>query len=180
MEMADSTPFRRRIAAGFLLSAALLLAGCGYRFAGGGDSIDPALRTVFVETFVNRTSEANIENILRSAFISQFTQGSRFKLSRSREEADAIFRGTVLSLQASTLAYKANDLAAEERMTVTLEISLEERESGRVIWSDGAFTATGDYAVPTLGAKEAGRKNALAKLGSDTAERAYRLMMSGF
>jgi outer membrane lipopolysaccharide assembly protein LptE/RlpB len=178
--MADSTPLRRRIAAGFLLSAALLLAGCGYRFAGEGDSIDPALRTVFVETFVNRTSEPYVENIFRSAFINRFVQEGRLKLVPSRKEADAIFRGAVLSLQASTLAYKANDLAAEERMTVTLEISLEERDGGRVIWSDGAFTATGDYAVPTLAAKEAGRKNALAKLGSDTAERAYRLMMSGF
>jgi outer membrane lipopolysaccharide assembly protein LptE/RlpB len=178
--MADSKPLRRRIAAGLFLTAALLLAGCGYRFAGGEESIDPALRTVFVETFVNRTSEPYVENIFRSAFINRFVQEGRLKLAPGRGAADAVFRGTIRSLQVSPLAYKPNDLAAEERLTVTLEIALEERESGRVIWSDGAFTATGDYPVPTLAAKEAGRKNALSKLGSDTAERAYRLMMSGF
>jgi len=158
----------------------LLLAGCGYRFAGGGESIDPAIRTVFVETFANKTSEAHAENIFRAAFVSRFVREGRFKLVGSRGEADALCRGTVRSLQTSPLAYKASDLAAEERITATLEIYFEQRESGRVIWSDGAFTVTADYPVMTVGAREADRKNALVKLAGDAAERAYQLMIAGF
>jgi len=141
-----------RIVAGYFLLAALILIGCGYRFAAGEESVDPAIRTIFVDVFTNKTSEAHAENIFRTAFINRFVQSGRFKLGSSRGEADAVCRGTIRSLQASPLAYKASNLAAEERLTITLEISLEERESGRVIWSDGSFTGTGDYAVTSVGA----------------------------
>ena len=113
-----------------LLGALLLvclLAGCGYQFEGGGESIHPAVRTVFVDVFANRTSEAYAENIFRAAFISRFVQDGRFKLAGSRGEADAIFRGTVKNLITYPLSYKAGNLSAEDRLTVTLEISFEER-----------------------------------------------------
>jgi hypothetical protein len=162
-----------------LLLASLLLAGCGYRLA-GEESVAPAFRTVFVDTFTNKTGEAYAENIFRSAFISRFVQEGRFKPARSRGEADLICRGSVRNLQAAPLAYKATNLSAEDRITVTLEISFEERESGRVIWTERSFVGTGDYPVTTAGVTESSRKNALVKLANDLAEKAYRLMMSGF
>ena len=163
-----------------MVLTALLLTGCGYRFAEGEESVSPALRTVFVDVFTNKTSEAYAESIFRSAFISRFVQEGRFKLARSRGEADMICRGTVRSLQAAPLAYKANNLTAEDRITVTLEISFEERESGRVDLGERCLYRDRDYPVTTVGVTEASRKNALIKLANDTAERAYRLMMSGF
>jgi hypothetical protein len=143
------------------LLLALLLAGCGYRFSGGGESIHPAIRTVFVDVFSNRTSEAYADSIFRAAFISRFVQDGRFTLAGSRAEADAICRGTVKMLQVFPLSYKAGDLSAEERLAITMDLSFEERESGRTIWSDGAFTGTGDYPVTTVGVTETSRKNAL-------------------
>jgi hypothetical protein len=157
-----------------------LLAGCGYRFEGAGESIYPAIRTVFVDVFANRTSEAYAENIFRAAFINRFVQDGRFKLARSRGEADAVFRGTVKNLITYPLAYKAGNLSAEDRLVITLEFSFEERQSGRILWSEGGFSGTGDYPVTTVGATETIRKNTLIKLADDTAERAYRLIMSGF
>jgi hypothetical protein len=159
---------------------ALFLVGCGYRFVGDGESIPPTVRTVFVDVFANKTSEVYAETFVRTAFINQFVQNSRLRLVRNRGEADAICRGTVKNLLASPLAYKAGGLSAENRLTITLEISFEERESGRTIWADRTFTGTGDYLVTTVGDTETSRKNALIKLANDTAERAYRLMLSGF
>jgi hypothetical protein len=159
----------------------LSIASCGYRFAGEEPQrIDPSLRTVFVEAFANRTSEANAANIFRTAFISRFVQEGRFKLAGSRGEADVVCQGTVRGLQASPLSYKATNFSAEDRLSVTLEISLEDRGSGKTLWSDKSLIGTGDYPVTTVGMTETSRKNALVKLANDTAERAYRLMMSGF
>ncbi len=167
--------------AGVLIALiALLPAGCGYRFAGEEASVSPGLRTVFVDVFANRTGEAYAESIFRSAFISRFVRDGRFSLARSRGEADVICRGTVRSLQTMPLSYRANKFSAEERITVTLDISFEERQSGRKIWADGAFVGTGDYAVSAAGVTERSRKNALTALANDTAERAYHLMMSAF
>jgi hypothetical protein len=158
----------------------LLLSGCGYSFSGISKSAYPAIQSVFVDTFTNRTSEANLDTILRTAFSNEIVQNGHFKLVSSREEADAIFRGTILSLQIAPLAYKAGSLSAEDRITVTMELKFDERASGRTLWMNGSFIGTGDYRVTAVGATEANRKNALTKLASDSAENAYRLMMSDF
>lgn len=158
----------------------LFLAGCGYSFVGGGASTYPQIRSVYVDTFTNRTSEANADNIFRTAFSSQIVQSGHFKLVASRGEADAVFRGSILSLQAAPLAYRTSNLTAEDRITVTMELFFEDRQSGRIIWSNTSFVGTGDYPVTTVGVTESSRRNALTKLASDAAERAYRLMMSDF
>ena len=159
----------------------LLLAGCGYHFAGGGgETFHPHLRTVYVEAFANRTSEANAENILRSAFNSEMVQRGRFRLVARPEEADSIFRGTIVALVANPLAYKPTNLSAEDRLTIILDLSFIERSSGKALWADGAFTMTGDYAVTSVGVTEASRRTALTKLASDAAEKAYRAMISDF
>ena len=158
----------------------LLLSGCGYSFSGISKSAYPTIQSVFVDTFTNRTSEPNLDTILRGAFINEITQNGHFKLASSREEADAIFRGTILSLQVAPLAYKTGSLSAEDRIIVTLELTFEERASGRTLWTNGSFVGTGDYRVTAVGATETNRRNSLTKLASDAAEKAYRLMMSDF
>jgi len=163
-----------------MVLTALLLTGCGYSLVGGRGTFAPGVRTVFVDVFTNRTSEANADSIFRIAFNNQVVQSGHFKLAQSPGEADAIFRGTILSLQSSPLAYQTSNLSAEDRITVTMQISFEERASGQVLWANDAYTGTGDYRVTTVGATETSRRDALVKLANDTAERAYRLMMSNF
>jgi hypothetical protein len=65
-------------------------------------------------------------------------------------------------------------------MVVVLDLQFVHSGSGQVIWSDRTFSGTQDYAIPEGANTESARKNALAKLAMDTAERAYRMMMSGF
>ncbi len=159
----------------------LLLAGCGYRFVGGGDTAYPAIRTVFVDVFANRTSEAYAENIFRTAFINRFVQDGRFKLAGSRGEADAVFHGTIKNLVTYPLAYKASNLSAENRLDIiTGNILRGATERPDSLVEQRLFLVTGDYPVTTVGATETSRKNALIKLADDAAERAYRLLMSDF
>lgn len=163
----------------FILSA-LLISGCGYRFSPGGEYIDKKIRTVFIDNFANRTGETYIDNTIRNAFINQFTTGSRFTIVDRREKADAVFRGSIDNITTAPLSYQKSNLAAEERVTITMELAFEEQDTKKSIWTNKSFSGYQDYATPDLNSKEANRKNALIKLSNDTAERAYRLMMSGF
>jgi hypothetical protein len=165
---------------GFALIQILFISGCGYRFNPDGEYIDKSIQTVFVDNFSNRTSEANIENAIRSAFIDQFIKGRRLKLVDSREASDAVFRGSIDSLITAPLAYQKDNLAAEERMTMTMELVLEEKDNRKVIWTDKSFSGTQDYPFTDVSMREKNRKDALIKLSNDSAEKAYRLMMSGF
>jgi hypothetical protein len=162
------------------LLSALLISGCGYRFSPGGEYIEKKIRTVFIDNFTNRTGETYIDNTIRNAFINQFTTGSRFTIVDRREKADAVFRGSIDNITTAPLSYQKSNLAAEERVTITMELAFEEQDTKKSIWTNKSFSGYQDYATPDLNSKEANRKNALIKLSNDTAERAYRLMMSGF
>jgi hypothetical protein len=166
----------------FLLTLLLLLAGCGYSFSPGGEYIDKDIRTVYVETFANRTSEANIEATFRSAFIDQFRKSSRFKLADRREDADAVLKGSINNLSVSHLSYSTADVAKEDRATVTMELVFEERKDRKIIWSNSAFSWYGDFSVVSTDTlrTEVNKRSALDKLATDLADRAYRLIMSGF
>ena len=165
---------------GICLFLALILS-CGYGFAPKGDYIDKRIQNIYVEAFDNKTSQAGIENYVRTAFINQILQGSRFKTVASVEAADAIIKGSVLNISTSPLSYNANTLVAEERVTVVVEINFREKESGKTIWSSKNATGSVDYKMENnINMFPAARKNALIKLSNDLAEKAFNMMMAGF
>jgi len=158
-----------------------LILSCGYAFAPQGDYIDKLIKTVYVQSFENKTSQAELENYVRTAFIDQFILSGRFKIVQNVESADAIIKGSVLNINTAPLSYRANTLVAEERATMILEISFREKESGKTIWSSKNVTGQVDYKMEdNINTFPATRKNAYVKLSNDTAEKAFNLMMSGF
>jgi len=94
--------------------------------------------------------------------------------------ADAILKGSIKSLTTSHLSYDINNIAVEERVTMTMELVFEERDTEKVIWMNKNLSAMEDYRITDQLASESSRKDALIKLSNDTAEKVYRLMMSGF
>ncbi len=159
----------------------IVLFGCGYTFAPRGEYIDKHITTVYVQFFENKTSQAELENYVRTAFINQFIQNSRLKIVGSAEEADAIVKGKILNLNTSPLSYGSNSLVAEERATMILEVDFWEKESGKTIWSSKNITGTVDYTLSTdINSVPAIKKDAFIKLANNTAEKAFNLIMSGF
>lgn len=157
--------------------------GCGYRFVSSEDNIDPRIQSVFVDSFVNRTSQAGLESLFRNAFGDQILRGGRFRLAGSREEADAIIRGSIQRLTTSPVSYHQTDFAAEETITVVLDITFEEQGSKKIIWQNRNFSYSDDYQIVSrqqLAASEVVRQSALAKMAGDVAERVYSLIRSGF
>jgi hypothetical protein len=67
----------------FLFFCALVLSACGYGFAPAGEYIDKRIQKIYVEQFDNKTFQAEMENYIRSAFIGQIIQTSRFKIADS-------------------------------------------------------------------------------------------------
>lgn len=169
-----------KIQYGCLLALVLMLAGCGYAFSPQGDYIDQRIRNIYVEPFGNKTAQAEVENFMRTAFIDQILQNSRFKAVPNSEQADAIISGNILGLNTVTLSYRKNILAAEERMTVLLEASFREKESGKMIWASRQVIGTVDYKLYDAANPLPFRKQALDKLSKDTAENAFNMMMSNF
>ena len=157
--------------------------GCGYRFAPAGEKIGQDIHKVYVGAFTNNTAEANIEATFRNAFIDRFIDGRRFKIVNDEAQADALLKGDIKTLVTSHLAYRGGgNRAVEKRITVTLSLTLEARGEKKILWREENFSQWEDYAFDgrNSNAEQAGRKNALVKLANDTAEKAYRIMISDF
>jgi hypothetical protein len=172
-----------------ILLLILLTAGCGYHFNEMADESLSGIQKVYVGNFPNRTDEAYLENIFRNALIDQFIRGNRFQVVGDEAEADAVVRGTVQRVTTTHTAYEESDLAAEERVSLSVQIVFEDRATGRTLWEDRNFSGTEDYLVTDVAESHVddnniemlqSKKKALIKLSGDMAERAYRLMIAGF
>jgi hypothetical protein len=154
---------------------------CGYAFAPQGEYIDKKIQKIYVGQFDNKTSYAEVENYVRTAFMDQFILTQRFKIVESVELADATIKGGVISITTAPLSYRSSTIAAEERATMTLELTFREKESGKDIWKTQGISGTVDYTIQgDVNLQPATRKTAFIKLANDTAEKTFNQMMSGF
>lgn len=167
-----------------VLTLLLFFSGCGYRLnTQRGDNISPDIQKVYVDIFANHTPEANIESEFRNAFIAQFIKGLRFKVVNSAALADAVLKGEINHLTSSPLAYRGvQDVAAEKKISVTLALTFTAQSNAAILWTEKNFVQWEDFDLGggSFNATKANQKNALSKLATDAAERAYRLMTSDF
>lgn len=156
--------------------------GCGYRFSPMGENISRDIQKIYVDVFVNNTPEANIETEFRNAFIDQIIKGRRFKAVNDAASADAVLKGEIKNLAASTLAYRgAQNLAAEKKITATLALTLTARISSTILWQEKNFQQWEDFDLGgNFNTAQVNQQTALSKLARDAAERAYRMMTSDF
>lgn len=167
--------------AGWVWMLALALVGCGYSLY-GGDAMDPVIRTVYVAPFANRTAEAKIETTFRNGFIDEIARNGRYRIAADEASADAILRGNILRLVTSPLAYNKDDLAMEQRLTVSLSLLFTDLRNRRTLWQSEDFSWYQDYSasVTDQSQTDANRQNALVTLSRETAARAVNLMTSNF
>ncbi|MBW2637068.1 MAG: hypothetical protein JRC86_06035 [Deltaproteobacteria bacterium] len=158
----------------------LPVSGCGYRFAPAGETMDRKINAVYIDTFRNHTSEAQVENYVRNAFINQFIRGNRFKSAYGKETSDAVLSGKIRGLSTSHVSYEQNDTAREDTISLSFDLEFKDSE-GTILWAKKSLSGREAYKIdnnPTI--TERNRKEALIKLSRDMAEKAYRDIMSGF
>jgi len=164
-----------------LILTAVVPAGCGYRFSPGGESLDPAIRLVYIDNFDNKTPQPYVEIYFRNAFADQFRRTSRFSLAESKGKSDALIRGSINAVYMSSLSYTKSDFATEDRVTITASVVFQDRNN-EIIWRNDSLSGYQDYAIDpnNAAATEQNRRAAIQKLAGDMAERAFKYIMSGF
>ena len=54
----------------------------------------------------------------------------------TEKKRGSVFRGSIDSLTTAPLSYQKSDLAAEERVTVSMELAFEEQDTKRLSWTN--------------------------------------------
>ena len=167
-----------RIAAMLLV---VLLAGCGYHtpetsenWAGG------EARIVYVQLFVNQTSEPYLENYLTDAMVAELSRSRVFRLTEDPDLAEVIIAGEVKNFDSSSLSYGSSDRITSYRATMTVAAHLMRKQTGEVLWRQNLqrredYPATLDKNLQLEGERVAARQ-----ISQRLAEDLYASLLNSF
>lgn len=159
----------RGIGKGVLAVAATLcavLCGCAnYRI---GTTLPPHLKTIYVETFENRTVEPNIEQRITTAVRRKFQHDGQLKIVAAEADADIVLKATLKSYDVDSLLYERGNPSATRRYRarIVCAIDASEVESGKQIVKR---EVVGDTTFPAVGDTVTARRNALEDVARDLA-----------
>ena len=155
----------------FVLWVGQFASGCGYQFVGNGGLLPKDARTVFVESFVNRSRDVGVEKEVATALRSEFYRRGPLRVVDQFEIADLILTGVVRPVDNSVASVNGRDEALQYNSAITIDVSLRQRESNNVIWRADAMrlsdlyagsraavvTTSSDFRTGTLNAADVGR-----------------------
>jgi hypothetical protein len=144
---------------------------------------NPALEgmaTIAIPYFENKTYEPGLDALFTYAFINKFIETHRLQVV-AVDEADLLLRGTIKEVDYRSLAMTPDKRALEWRIWATVQIVVEERKTGRVLWKRGSLRKSEEYRTTSQTALEedaAGDDIPLDKLQLDEADkrRAFQVL----
>ena len=127
-----------------LLSAACLLAACGiYSFT--GTSIENDVNTITINYFEYKALKVNpsLSNDLTEALRTRFRRSTR--LEQVDQDGDLEITGQVTGYDVAPTAITADEVAARNRLTVTVTVSFANRKHSEDDFDEQRFSAYADY-----------------------------------
>lgn len=146
----------------------LSLSACAYGFAGGG--LPAHVKTIAVVPFENETASPELQRELHEALREQLRARLGVR-DASEAQADAVVRGTIRAYDVDVpIAYSADpdqSVSARRRLQITVDVTIVDQASGKVLLQRNALRGDGDYAER---AEAEGRRAAIAKIINDIVE----------
>ncbi|MBR1633314.1 MAG: LptE family protein [Bacteroidales bacterium] len=127
-----------------IAAAALLTAGCGiYSFS--GTSIQPDVKSITINTFEYKALRVNpmLANELSEKIRTQFRRMTR--LEQVDMDGDLEITGQVTGYDVRASAITANDMAAQNRLTVTISVDFKNRKYPEDGFEKKSFSQYADY-----------------------------------
>lgn len=127
-----------------LIFAALVVHSCGiYSFT--GTSIQPDVKTVTINYFEYKALKVNptLSNSLTESLKDKFRKMTR--LEQVDMDGDLEITGSVTGYDVRAMAVTANEVAAQNRLTVTVRIDFANRKYSEDDFQSKSFSAYADY-----------------------------------
>ncbi len=143
----------------------LLLAGCLYKFSGGG--LPGHIKTVAVLPFENQTAATELTLELSTAL--RKAMESRLGLRDASEaRANAVVRGSITKYEPDVpVAFSADPTqatSARRRLQISVDVEIVDQTTGKTLWERKGLSAEGEYAERN---ENEGRKQALERIVND-------------
>jgi lipopolysaccharide assembly LptE-like protein len=126
----------------------VLVAGCGYNFAGVGNRLPPEIHSVTLGPIQNATREVGINKQLLEALEDEVTSHGRLNVVPAGQ-GDAVLTGTVHDYVSRPISFNAQDEALQYQAVLFVDLELRRRDNGKLLWKTINQRAAQEYsAVP--------------------------------
>src|SRR5712691_11260774 len=129
------------------LTALTMISGCGYSLVGTGNILDPTIHTLYVPTFVNRTTRVELEQRVTQSVADEFVSRGRLKLVNDPKTADIILRGSMDTFNLAPVGFEQGR-ATQYQISITANIELlDHRREDKVLWKNDQYRFVENYQV---------------------------------
>jgi hypothetical protein len=152
------------------ISLSLSLSACGYSVGGRASQLPPGLKVIAVAALKNDTPSYRIEQRMTEAVVHEFIARTKYRIVSSEDSADAVLHGEITSFEAipavfdttptttsnSTSTPTVNTTTARATtmlVSVHMKVSLEERETKKVLYKNDNYLFRQPYEISTDPAK---------------------------
>jgi hypothetical protein len=161
--------------------AALALSACGYHVQGQPVVIPKDVHTIAVVPFQNNTTRFKLARLLSDNIAQEMIARTKYKIVSDPNQADVVLRGVLLTFTSYGIASDPSGHATGAQAIITLQITLTERATGKVLYSRPPSDFRERYEVssdPQQYFDESG--TAIERLGRDVARDAVAGILSAF
>ena len=142
-----------------LLTASVLLAGCGY----STESIwRQDVRTIAVPIFENRSLRRGFEFDLTKAVTREIMRRTDYTIA-DKKDADTVLLGEIIDYRTPVLAEDSADEVFEISTSVTMHLTWQDQRTGNILF-EGEVSESGNAVVRTGGNRYTAREQAFNKI----------------
>lgn len=118
------------------LCTAFVTTGCGYHIAGTANALPPSIHSIAIPAFANVTTQYKVSDLLAAAITRELISRTNYHINADPDHADAILTGAVVNfITYPTIFDPATGRATGVQAVVTLQVTLRERASGKVLFT---------------------------------------------
>ena len=129
---------------------AVILSSCGYHVGGQAALVPASVKNIAIPAFGNATIRYKLTDHVPEAVAREFISRTKYRVVSSESTADAVLRGTVISYTSSpTILDPATSRASGVELRVTMQVTLTERSSGKILFSRPAMEIRERYQIAT-------------------------------
>ncbi len=181
-----------------LFSVSAFLTACGYHVGGTTSNLPPGLKVIAVPSLQNDSPRYRIEQRMTEAVIHEFIARTKYRIVSTEGSADAVLHGEITSFEAipavfdttpattpgSTTVPAVNPTTARATtmlVSVHLKVSLEERETKKILYKNDDYLFREPYEISTDPAKFFDEQGpALDRMSRDFASRLVSDVLENF
>ena len=180
------------------VALAFFVSGCGYRVGGTASELPAGLKVIAVPALKNDTTRYRIEQRMTEAVVHEFVARTKYHIVSSEDSADAVLHGEITSFEAipavfdttpqtnaaSTTVPAVNTTTARATtmlVSVHMKVSLEERETSKILYKSDDYLFREPYEISTDPAKFFDEQGpALQRMSRDFAARLVSDILENF